>query len=139
MKRLAIDVQAGEYTVARLDPADGVPAELFAHAQGALVSITRTDGEVSVICPTHVWRAFSSSTPGSAGQSEEGWRLLSVRGPLAFTLTGIIAALSSELAAAGVALFSMSTFDTDHVLVKQTDLARAVDALEISGHDVTGG
>ncbi|MQA61411.1 MAG: ACT domain-containing protein [Actinophytocola sp.] len=139
MKRLAIDVQPGEYSVARLDPAEGVPAELFAHASGALVSVTRTDSEVSVICPTHVWRAFSSAGTESSGRAEEGWRLLSVRGPLEFTLTGIIAALSSELAAAGVALFSLSTYDTDHLLVKATDLARAVDALELSGHDVHSG
>jgi uncharacterized protein len=70
---------------------------------------------------------------------EQGWRLLSVRGPLEFTLTGIIAALASELAAAGVALFSLSTFDTDHVLVKAADLDRAVAALEASGHEVRHG
>ena len=59
-----------------------------------------------------------------------------MRGPLEFTLTGIIAALASELAAAGVALFSMSTFDTDHILVRAADLDHAVKALRESGHEV---
>lgn len=133
MRRLAIDVQPGEYAVARLDPSVGVPPELFAQVAGGLVSVTKTENEVSVICPAAVWRTVLGDQPEG---SEPGWRLLSVRGPLAFTLTGIIAALSSELAAAGVALFTLSTYDTDHVLVKQADLGRAIAALEVSGHEV---
>jgi hypothetical protein len=128
MKRLAIDVRPGEYAVVRLPADAAVPAELLAPGQD-FVSVTRTAGELSVICPA------GHEPPGSTA-AEDGWRLLSVRGPLEFTLTGIIAALASELAAAGVALFSMSTFDTDHILVRATDLDHAVKALRESGHEV---
>jgi hypothetical protein len=129
MKRLAIDVRPGEYAVVRL-PADApVPAELLAPGEPAFVSVTRTPEELSVICP-------AGREPSGGTASEDGWRLLSVRGPLEFTLTGIIAALASELAAAGVALFSMSTFDTDHILVRAADLGHAVKALRESGHEV---
>lgn len=128
MKRLAIDVRPGEYAVVRL-PADApVPAELLAPGEPAFVSVTRTPEELSIICP--------AGREPAGGTAEDGWRLLSVRGPLEFTLTGIIAALASELAAAGVALFSMSTFDTDHILVRGTDLDHAVKALQESGHEV---
>jgi hypothetical protein len=65
-----------------------------------------------------------------------GWRLLTVRGPLEFTLTGIMASLAGSLAAAGVPIFAMSTFDTDHILVKQVDVERAVVALREAGHEV---
>lgn len=128
MRRLVLDLQPGEYTVARLEPADEVPAAVW-QARDGLVSITRTSRELSVVCPTELW-------PDTGAPHEGGWRLLSVRGPLEFTLTGIIAALSSELAGAGVGLFSLSTYDTDHLLVKDAELARAIDALEVSGHDV---
>jgi hypothetical protein len=128
MRRLAIDVQAGEYAVARLAADAPTPANLLDPRAPALVSITRTPTELSVICPADL-------APEGA-EVEAGWRLLTVRGPLAFTLTGIIAALSSELAAAGVALFSLSTFDTDHILVRGDELARAVEALQASGHEV---
>jgi hypothetical protein len=128
MRRLAIDVQAGEYAVARLAANAPTPANLLDPRSPALVSITRTPTELSVICPADL-------APEDA-EVEAGWRLLTVRGPLAFTLTGIIAALSSELAAAGVALFSLSTFDTDHILVRGDELARAVEALQASGHEV---
>jgi len=67
---------------------------------------------------------------------ETGWRALTVRGPVEFTLTGILAALSGALAAAGVPIFALSTFDTDHLLVKDADLDRAIAALREAGHDV---
>ncbi|EMD26881.1 ACT domain-containing protein [Amycolatopsis azurea] len=129
MRRLAIDVRPGEYAVARLAPDAPVPANLLDPGEPVLISVTRTPEELSVICPAGLAPAGATV--------EDGWRLLSVRGPLAFTLTGIIAALSSELAAAGVALFSLSTFDTDHVLVRGSELERAVKALQESGHEVT--
>ena len=128
MKRLTLDVRPGEYTVARLASAADPPVSLFA-AEADLVSITRTDKETSVVCPSSLWA-------GTDGRREADWRLLSVRGPLEFTLTGIIAVLSSDLAAAGVAIFSLSTYDTDHLLVKQADLERAIRALRASGHEV---
>ncbi|MEU5262633.1 ACT domain-containing protein [Amycolatopsis sp. NPDC021455] len=128
MKRLAIDVRPGDYVVVRLPADAAVPAELFEPGE-AFVSVTRTPEELSVICP-------AGREPAGSTAAEDGWRLLSVRGPLEFTLTGIIAALASELAAAGVALFSMSTFDTDHILVRAADLDHAVKALRESGHEV---
>ncbi|GLY69358.1 ACT domain-containing protein [Amycolatopsis taiwanensis] len=128
MKRLVIDVAAGDYAVAKLGPDADFPAGLLTPGAGGLVSVTRTPTELSVICP-------AGRVPAGA-EVEAGWRLLTVRGPLAFTLTGIIAALANELASAGVALFTMSTFDTDHVLVKAVDLARAVTALRAAGHEV---
>ena len=128
MKRLAIDVRPGEYAVVRLPADAAVPAELLEPGEG-FVSVTRTPEELSVICP-------AGREPAGSTAAEDGWRLLSVRGPLEFTLTGIIAALASELAAAGVTLFSMSTFDTDHILVRAGDLDDAVTALRDSGHEV---
>jgi hypothetical protein len=128
VRRLTLDVRPGEYTVARLSPEAEPPVDLLS-AGDALVSITRTGTELSVVCPSGLWSRED-------GRAEHGWRLLSVRGPLEFTLTGILAVLSSELAAAGVGLFALSTYDTDHLLVKQTDLERAVQALRASGHEV---
>ncbi len=126
MKRLVIDVVTGGYTVTRLDPGTPVPAELFT-APG-LVSVTGSPDELSVLCP-------SGHAP-AGGRAETGWRLLTVRGPLEFSLTGIMASLAGSLAAAGVSLFALSTFDTDHVLVHDADLERAVRALREAGHEV---
>jgi hypothetical protein len=126
VKRLAIDVAPGDYTVARLD--GGTPPPVFEPDPRAFTSVTSTSTEVSVVCPTAVAPDTEHAHPG--------WRLLTVRGPLEFDLTGIMAALAGALAAAGVSLFAVSTFDTDHVLVKATDLERAVIALREAGHEV---
>ena len=126
MKRLVIDAIDGGYTVTRLAPGTPLPDGLL-DADG-LVSITRTPAETSIVSP-------SEAAP-AGGETETGWRLLTVRGPLEFTLTGIMASLAGSLAAAGVPLFALSTFDTDHILVHDTDLGRAVAALRDAGHEV---
>ncbi|TLW95266.1 ACT domain-containing protein [Saccharomonospora piscinae] len=129
MRKLVIDTRPGEYAVVRLGPGASVPPRLFEPGD-SLVSVTRTPGELSVVCA-------ADRVPEDA-VVETGWRVLTVRGPLDFTLTGIMAALSSELAAAGVSLFALSTYDTDHLLVKDADLERAVAALRGGGHEVHG-
>jgi hypothetical protein len=126
---LVVDLIPGDYTIARLAPGSlGAATGLFERAGSALVSLTSTPDEVSVVCPT--------SLAPEAEKVDRGWRLLTVRGPLEFTLTGIMAALAGELAAAGVSLFAVSTYDTDHILVKVADLGRAVKALTEAGHEV---
>jgi hypothetical protein len=44
-------------------------------------------------------------------------------------LTGILAAISSVLAEAGVSIFSVSTYNTDYILVKYDRLEDAMEAL----------
>lgn len=125
MKRLVVDLAPGEYTIVRLPT--GTPPPVI-DAVG-LVSVTTTGDGVSVICP-------SSAAPES-DDTRPGWRLLTARGPLEFDLTGVMAALAGELAAAGVTLLAVSTYDTDHVLIHTADLDRAVKALREAGHEVS--
>jgi uncharacterized protein len=95
---------------------------------GEPASVTRTREELSIVCR-------AGAVPEGV-DAEQGWRCLKVEGPLDFALTGILAALASPLAAAGVALFALSTFDTDYLLVKAETLDRAVEALRAAGHRV---
>jgi hypothetical protein len=86
---------------------------------GSLVSVTRTSDELS-ICPQ------ANVPPGT--QSELGWRCFQVPGPLDFALTGILARLTAPLASVGVPVFVLSTFETDYLLIRQADTARALAA-----------
>ena len=61
-----------------------------------------------------------------------------MEGPLDFALTGILARLTAPLAAAGVPVFALSTFDTDYLLVREADVEAAVEALEGAGFGVAG-
>lgn len=111
--------------IARLGPREAIPAWAWA---GAFSAIVRTPSELSVVCP-------SSAVP--VGVTVEGpWRALEVAGPLSFALTGVIHALSAPLAAAGISLFVVSTFDTDYLLVRASDVEAACAALYGAGHTV---
>ena len=59
-----------------------------------------------------------------------------VAGAMDFSVVGILAALVTPLAEAGIGIFAFSTFDTDYLLVKAGDVPRAVAALRAAGHVV---
>ena len=99
--------------------------------RGAFCSVIRTGAELSVVCP-------DARVPAGV-KREAGWRVLMVEGPLDFSLTGVLASLTSPLAREGISVFALSTFDTDCLLVKQQQLDRAVQALTGEGYDVDEG
>src|SRR5262245_38479376 len=95
------------------------------HAEARFWSITRTDDELSIVCD-------EDSVPPSCPRVESGWRALRLAGPIDLGETGVLASLAQPLAAAGIALFAISTFDTDYLLVRETDVERALIVLESS-------
>jgi uncharacterized protein len=110
----------GRFAVCRLPPDAPAPERFW--------SLTRTDDELSVICA-------EDAVPDGA-TVRRGWRALQVAGPLDFALTGVAAALTTPLAAAGVSVLPVATYDTDYLFVEDISLARAVAALEAAGHRV---
>ena len=124
---LAVRVLPGGLAVARLPAAaegeaPGWPAWALS---GAVLSVTRTADEISIVC------AERCVPEGVARQ--RGFRALVVRGPLPFALVGVLAQLAVPLAAAGVPIFVLSTHDTDYLLVPGERLDEAVAALEGAG------
>ncbi len=95
-----------------------VPGTMFA---------ARTDNESSLVCETR-------HAPVGCAAREDGWRAFRVRGPLEFSLIGVLAEISGALAAEGISVFCVSTFDTDYVLVKEEKLEAALGALSRRGH-----
>jgi hypothetical protein len=118
-------VVEGEFGVARLLAHDPVPG--WAHV-GSITSWTRTTDELSVVC------AAGAIPPGVP--AERGWRCLRIVGPLDFSLTGILASILGPLAAAKVSVFTLSTYETDYVLVRVPSLAEAIECLRAAGHEV---
>jgi len=97
-------------------------------ARSSLFALTRTTDELSLVC--------SEADAPLEALIEPGWRAFKVTGPLDFALTGILASLANPLADSGVGIFAVSTYDTDYVLVKETDLPRAAQALQAAGHSI---
>lgn len=67
---------------------------------------------------------------------EGDWRMITFDMTLPLSLIGFFAAVSGALADAGVNLFTLSAYSTDHVFVKNMKLATAVKALEKLGMSV---
>jgi uncharacterized protein len=114
----------GLLAVVRLGPSEPVPE--WAFADGPFASVTRTGDELSVVCP-------ETSVP-SGSRAERGWRALKLEGPFPFDQVGVLASITGPLAAGGVSLFALSTFDTDYVLVKASRLDEALALLAAAGH-----
>ena len=55
---------------------------------------------------------------------------------LDFSLVGILAKITAILAEKEIGLFAVSTYNTDYVLVKKENYAKAIDLLAASGYTV---
>lgn len=119
---LRLTLLAESLVVARLPGGAGVPDWLEADAWH---SITRTPDELSVVCEPRL-------VPEAVERSGV-FRALMVQGPLDFELTGILHRITAPLAADGISLFAVSTYDTDYILVPAERLGEAAQSLQRAG------
>ncbi|MBS3794977.1 MAG: ACT domain-containing protein [Candidatus Thorarchaeota archaeon] len=64
---------------------------------------------------------------------ERGWRMITFDMILPFGVVGFLARIAQALAEARVSIFALSAYSTDHILVKEDNLDKAVHALESLG------
>lgn len=117
---MALRVLEGELSIVRLAPDAPIPPWLSLSGR-PLASVTATQDELSIVCPT-------GAVPDGV-QCESGWRAFRVEGKQDFALTGVLAAIVAPLADAGISAYSLSTFATDFVLVREERLSQAIDTL----------
>jgi uncharacterized protein len=110
----------GELSIVRLPPGAAIPAWLSFLSE-PMVSVTRTAHELSIVCP-------SATVPPTVA-CEAGWRAFTVEAKLEFSAVGVLSAILNPLAEAGISILSISTFDTDYVLVRTAILDAAMAAL----------
>ena len=120
---LTLAILEKRYSIHRFTPDSPIPEMVF---QSEFYTVSRTDEELSIVC--------DSALDLAASESQNDWRIIKVVGPLDFSLTGILAKISTVLAAAEVAIFALSTFDTDYILVKNDNLKEATKALLEAGY-----
>ena len=93
-----------------------VPFAFYAH----------TDAERSVVCPVqHAPRRAQD------GAHYRGFRFAGV---LDFSLVGVLAQLSALLAAAGIQIFAVSTYNTDYIFVPAQKAVQAGHILQENGY-----
>jgi uncharacterized protein len=122
---LRLSVLEHRLAVCRLEPDSEIPA----WATGApFFFVARTAGELSVVCPEE--RVPAGTT------CERGWRALEVEGPLEFGLTGVLASVAVPLAESEVGILAIATYETDYVLVQQSQLDLAAQVLRERGYEI---
>lgn len=104
------------------------PVDLQRLNSASWFSVTRTGNELSIVAP--------ETLDLGAIERQPGWVCLGIDQILDFSLVGVLAAVSTTLAAAGISIFAVSTYDTDYILVRVDSTERAVCALRGAGHEV---
>lgn len=126
MESLTLHLLPERYAILQLEP--GKSFDPPGQGETSLFAILHTPEETTVVC---VERVLPESC---LWQVEKGWRALKVAGVLAFELVGILASLLAPLAKAKVSVFTLSTYSTDLILVKETHLEVALKVLKEAGH-----
>jgi uncharacterized protein len=125
MSKQTLQLHSTVLSIHSLNVDADIPAALL---KQSLFFISKTHDELSIVCPSH----FTINSI----DTEPDWQALEVVGPLGFSLTGIMANISGVLAQADVSIFSISTYDTDYILVKKHTAALAINALKKDGYNV---
>lgn len=120
---LALTLVPHRFGICRLDSEARIPR--WVH-RSIFFTVSRSPDELSVVCEERL-------VPRPV-QCEKGWRAIRVVEPLDFSLIGVLASLARPLTEADVSIFSISTYDTDYLLVRENKLGKAIRALEAAGH-----
>ena len=125
MRSLALSILPHKYAVCKLYPNGHIPTWALI---GDFVSLTRTHTELSVAC-------MQENVPDEI-QAERDWRCVQVQGSFDFSLAGVHASIAIPLAEANISILAIATYETDYILIKDTDLEHALEVLREAGHTI---
>ncbi len=124
--RLELQILKDVYAVYRFGTDSDIPDWIY---DSDFYSITKTKDELSIVCK-------QNDTIDKELAVNENWRTFKIHGPLDFSLIGIIAEISRILKESNISILTVSTYDTDYILVKSQYLNQAIDSLEFNGHHI---
>jgi hypothetical protein len=126
---LNIEILKDKYAIYKLTPDSEIPSWI---KDLDFYSITKTRDELSLVCK-------QNDSLNDAFEINKNWKILKIIGHLDLSIIGVIAEISRILKENKISIFTISTYDTDYVLVKERDLNRAVDSLKANGHIIFSG
>lgn len=125
MQKLSFSILDGRFALSRL-PAESAEPHW---AKGPFAAVIRSREGLTVVSPEGV-------VPQGGAETKPGFRCLEIGGAHALDAVGVVAAASAPLASAGISLFLFSTWETDYILIEETELDRARTALRLAGHSI---
>ncbi len=124
---LKLSVLPGRFAVCGLPAGSTLPTWF---QPGPFATASWAMDELSLVC------AQEQVPADVLARCERDWCCLMLHGPIPFQSTDILFRILQPLAAAGIGIFAISTFDTDYVLVKEASREAAIAALVDDGHRV---
>ncbi|MEP0774408.1 MAG: ACT domain-containing protein [Acidobacteriota bacterium] len=97
--------------------------------------VVQEAAEVTLVAPEEVLDTLGSKVL----RRSQGWRALTLDGVFPLEAVGVLAALTRALAEARVPVMAFSSFGTDHLLVPEGQLGRALAALAQVSLPALGG
>lgn len=91
--------------------------------------IGKTNCENSLVCAT-------DNVPSNTTEREDGWRAFRIVGMLDFSLIEILSKISTILANEKIGIFVISTFNTDYILVKESNFEKSLTILERNDYTI---
>ena len=122
MTELRLKLLDDTFAIHRFSPSHKIPDAVFGEG---LLSIVRTDEELSIVCP--------ESLHLDSEQCHRGWSCIKVSGPVDLNAVGVLSGLSKVLAEARISIFVVSTYDTDYILIPTEKSLGAIVALKTAG------
>jgi|ASRL01.1.fsa_nt_gi hypothetical protein len=124
-QKLKLKLLNNIYGVCRLEHTEPIPEWA---TRDQYFSITKTPEELSIVCA-------EKNIPERI-RYEGNWRQFKVEGILDFSLVGILSSLATLMAQNDISIFVISTFNTDYILVKNSNVNKAVDIFKENGCSV---
>ena len=125
--KLNLQVLKDKYSIFRFDKNSTIPDWA---TKSDFYSITKTHDELSIVCiqPDMDLQQYTVNTE---------WKAFKINQLLDLSLVGILAGLLGVLKESKISIFTISTYDTDYILVKSQNLEKATQVLKAQGHKVT--
>lgn len=115
------------YSIYRLKKDSAIPDWTY---ESEFYSLTRTKDELSIVCKQ------VANTMDDKIKIDSHWRILKINGPLDLSMIGIIAEISNLLKENKIPIFTISTYDTDYILVKNQNIDKVLTVLKNNGHKI---
>lgn len=128
MKKLTFRMYQGLYCLYKMNPEFDLAALLHSDS---FIAIMRDNKEVTVVAK----QMDSLQLPQSEGMDSD-WIMFHIEGEFAFGETGIVLSAISPLSNHNIGVFVLSTYSSDLLMIKASDLERARGYLQAAGHTI---
>ena len=120
-KRLKLKISSCKYSIIQLAKDSKIPE--WININDNLFSITRTSEELSIVYK-------SSSIPKNKNiEQNRNWIIIKIEEILDLSLVGILYSISKVLKQYNIPMFTISTYNTDYILIKKNDKRKAIKCL----------